>query len=168
MDEMITEPVRHASAWHVQDAQESWFYQLTAQEVREVYQATNDVLAKVDSPEEVSQEEFPLPQFGKTLAQLRDEVEYGRGFTVVRGLPVGEFTVEQNTFLFAGLLAHLGKMIVSTADGCLIDEVIDRGLSYEGIEVRGYQTNAHLTPHCDSGTSWRSCVCVWRSTVARA
>jgi len=62
MDEMITEPVRHASAWHVQDAQESWFYQLTAQEVREVYQATNDVLAKVDSPEEVSTHSISNPE----------------------------------------------------------------------------------------------------------
>ena len=42
-------------------------------------------------------------------------------------------------------------MINQDTSGTLIDHVCDRGRSYDDISVRGYTTNAQLTPHCDSG-----------------
>ena len=44
-----------------------------------------------------------------------------------------------------------GRLIVQDTSGTLIDHVSDRGKSYNDIRVRGYTTNAELTPHCDSG-----------------
>ncbi len=60
-------------------------------------------------------------------------------------------SVEQLDYLCAGLAARLGRLIVQDTAGTVIDRVADRGLSYNDIRVRGYTTNAELTPHCDSG-----------------
>ena len=98
----------------------------------------------------MTSETFPLPSASKFFDWLAHELEYGRGIAVVSGVPVQGKEVADCELLFAGLSSHLGISIVQDTAGTHIDHVTDQGLSYDNIAVRGYRTNAQLTPHCDS------------------
>jgi hypothetical protein len=82
---------------------------------------------------------------------MRDQIENGRGVTLLKGVPIGGKSVEEIELLYAGISAHIGASIVQDTRGKLIGRVEDSGRSYEDISVRGTNTNAQLTPHCDSG-----------------
>src|SRR3546814_20561433 len=81
--------------------------------------------------------------------QILQELEFGRGFAMLRGLPVEDYDVESLYTIYWGLGVHLGTPMSQNAKGELIAEVTDRGKDYEQNNVRGYTTRAALVPHCD-------------------
>ena len=54
--------------------------------------------------------DFPLTNLGPRLAAMRDELEHGRGFSMIKGLPVKRWRRTASIFAGLGLLAHLGRM----------------------------------------------------------
>lgn len=54
-------------------------------------------------------ETFPLPTLGAVLLQIRNQVCTGIGFTVVRGLDLGEFDHEARAIVFLGLSSYIGE-----------------------------------------------------------
>jgi len=145
----VTDP----SAWRRDDLKNdsSWIYSLESAERDEIEKAFSSLVEKKISHAEVKTGDFPLEHFGPTVSSLRDQIENGRGIAVLKGIPIAGKSVEDIELLYAGIAAHIGESIVQDTDGTLIDHVCDRGLSYDDISVRGYTTNAKLTPHCDSG-----------------
>ena len=61
---------------------------LTAADLAEIDTAVKRVQALGLSLEDVGQADFPLPALGPILQQLHKDLLYGRGFRVLRGLPV--------------------------------------------------------------------------------
>lgn len=151
--DMLLEPLRDASAWTRADMESdrSWVYELSAEEISEIESALQQVQEKGLEHAEICEADFPLPHIGPLVTKLRDQIEDGRGIAVLKGMPIQGKTVEQQQLLYAGVAAHIGQSIIQDPQGTLIDLVTDRGLSYDDIAVRGYTTNAELTPHCDSG-----------------
>jgi Taurine catabolism dioxygenase TauD, TfdA family len=74
--------------------------------------------------------DFPLPTFSVDLGRLLDELEHGRGFALLRGIPVERYTDDELKTLAWGLAGHLGHVRYQNASGELIGEVRD--------EVRRY------------------------------
>ena len=150
--EMLLQPVDDASAWTGADLaqDESWIYHLTSAEVRDLEATLRKAIKKGLEPDLVRREDFELSVLGPTLSRIGEQIEFGRGLALVRGLPIQGHSVETLEIMFAGVVSHLGKLIVQNTRGTLIDRVTDLGLSYDGVTVRGYTTNAKLTPHCDS------------------
>lgn len=151
--EMRLEPVDDASAWTRAEMQNdtSWIYRLSDEETVEIEAALKEVVAKGMAHKDITEADFPLPHFGPTVTKLRNQIEDGRGIAVLKGMPVEGKSVEEIELMYAGVAAHVGHSIVQDPQGSLIDHVCDRGISYDNIAVRGYTTNAELTPHCDSG-----------------
>ena len=58
----------------------------------------------------ISQETFPLYRVRKALREISDEVHNGRGFKVLRGLPVDQHTREENVIIYAGVSAHVAPI----------------------------------------------------------
>lgn len=50
-----------------------------------------------------------LPALGAKLIEFRDEAVNGRGFVLLRGLPVEKWPVEDIAIAYWGLGAHWGK-----------------------------------------------------------
>ena len=94
---------------------------------------------------------FPLPTLSKFLADARRELEYGRGFVLLRGIPVERYSVEEAGLLYRGICAHIGNIVSQNAKGDLRGHVFDRGYAdYRGrSDIRGYQTRAELEFHTD-------------------
>jgi hypothetical protein len=85
------------------------------------------------------------------LEQLLAEVQDGRGFVVLRGLPVTRSSDEDVGLIFWGLGRYLGSPLYQNPDGDLLGHVYDRGRTYGNIDVRGYETSAYLPYHTDAG-----------------
>lgn len=58
----------------------------------------------------VNQETFPLPKLHKTLREISHELHFGHGFKVVRGVPVGKYTREENIIIYAGISSHIAPV----------------------------------------------------------
>ena len=58
----------------------------------------------------ISQETFPLPNLHTVLRNISQEIHFGHGFKVVRGLPVEKHTREDNYILYAGLSSHIAPL----------------------------------------------------------
>jgi hypothetical protein len=146
-------PVVDGSAWSGDElaADRSWVYELDASMSEECERALEHVRNVRERPARLEPEQFPVPSAGAWFESVLRELEHGRGLALVHGVPVADRPFAECELLFAGLTAHLGSSIPQDTHGTLIDHVADRGLSYDQISVRGYTTNAQLTPHCDSG-----------------
>lgn len=59
--------------------------------------------------QDVKQADFELPTLGPKLVAFRDEAVNGRGFVLLRGLPVEQWPVEEVAIAYWGLATYWGK-----------------------------------------------------------
>ena len=59
---------------------------------------------------ELSPVTFPLPKLHRALREISHEVHNGYGFKVLRGLPVDNYTREENVIIYAGLSSHVAPI----------------------------------------------------------
>ena len=95
-------------------------------------------------------QDFPLPRLAPRLAALRNELLHGRGFALLRRLPVEHYAAAERATLFMGLGAHLGRARSQNAQGHVLGHVRDLGLASRDPNVRLYQTSERQTFHTDS------------------
>ena len=93
---------------------------------------------------------FPLPSLGPRLRTFRDEVLKGRGFQVLRGLPVAALTMEQTARIYLGIGAYIGRPVSQNAMGHVLGHVRDLNYDVDDPNVRTYQTTARQFFHADS------------------
>jgi hypothetical protein len=152
--DILREPVTDASAWKGPDLARDpsgWIHELTTTQRDELSRALEAAKASGVAGHEIRPEQFPLPELGAVLTRLRDnEIENGKGFHVLRGVPTERHSVEECELIWYGIGSHLGTPVVSNNEGAILDHVTDRGGQF-GLKTRGYATRAKLTPHCDSG-----------------
>jgi hypothetical protein len=146
------EAVQHPSAWYGRDLTDDplWLVHLTQQDLDEIAAAVRGVNAHRLALGEVGRGSFPLPTLSAKLAVWLREIRDGRGFVVVRGLNVADYTDDEVGLIFWALGAYLGAPITQNPQGDLLGHVYDHGRRYGDIDVRGYETNAHLPFHSDS------------------
>lgn len=141
------------SAWYGPEMlrSPSWSEAVTAAEIAEVEAATERVSARPDlNVAALRAADFPLPVLGGRLRRLRGDVLHGRGFALLRGLPVAEWTPRQAAIAFLGIGAHFGSARSQNAKGHVLGHVRDMGLSSSDPNVRIYQTHERQTFHTDS------------------
>lgn len=51
---------------------------------------------------------FPLPKLGESLRQLSQELYSGRGFFVLRTIPIDKYTKEDLAIAYAGISSYIG------------------------------------------------------------
>ena len=146
------------SAWTRPEMEQdqSWIFHFTPTDLGELERATADLAARGLGPLEFGQDDFPLPSLAPKLKRLLEDIEYGRGFVLLRGLDVANYGLDHLSLLYWGLGAHLGQVISQNSQGDMLGRVTDmesgkyaKGGYYEE-GVRGHRTNAFLAPHSDS------------------
>ena len=94
---------------------------------------------------------FPLPRLGPWLEALRDEVLLGgRGFAVLRGLPVERYAMPEIAAAYLGIGAWLGRPVSQNGKGHILGHVRDLGFDVRDPNARIYQTTQRQTFHTDS------------------
>ena len=128
---------------------DDWQHTLTAEEIRELEGALGDVNRRGLDLEEITAEDFPLPEFGAKLLAVRDSLENGSGSFLLRGWPVERHSLEETSRVFWGLSRHLGTPISQSAKGEKMFHVEDAGFKSFDARARGPNTSKGLHFHCD-------------------
>jgi hypothetical protein len=142
-----------AAAWYGPEmaARGEWLMLLASADILEIERAVEPLVARDGDIAAISAADFPLPSLGPKLkARVRDEVLSGRGFLLMRGLPVERWSLRAAATAYFGLGAHLGSARSQNAKGHVLGHVRDLGLDAQDPNVRIYQTNARQTFHTDS------------------
>jgi hypothetical protein len=126
-----------------------WTYELSAAHVAELDRAVASAEATNTALLDIGVSGFRLPRLEPVLAKIRDNVLHGRGFHLIRGIPVERYSVPQTAIAFWGIGQHLGEPVPQNGRGHMLGHVTNVGLNYDDPEVRGYQTNARLPYHTD-------------------
>jgi hypothetical protein len=142
--------IEDRSVWLAADfgAPRSWLRALTAECQDEIEAGVRKAVAARKSYTDVGLADFPLPRTRAILREVFDDLENGAGFSVIGDFPVDRFTYEENLIGYAGVSAHLGKLVDQSYAGAMKADVKDMGLAY-GKDVRGYHSNAMLRFHTD-------------------
>lgn len=127
-----------------------WIHKLSPSEIDEVEAAVATLDASGRDILDFGIEDFPLPRLGQTLAGFRRELLHGRGFHLLRGLPMERYTLRQAAIAYWGVGLHVGEPVSQNGKGHVLGHVTNLGLNYADPEVRGYQTNARLPYHSDA------------------
>ncbi|MBL4721961.1 MAG: TauD/TfdA family dioxygenase [Alphaproteobacteria bacterium] len=127
-----------------------WAYSLTNAEQDEFLDATRAARRAQGDIGDITQDDFPLPTFASKLAEIRREVVHGRGFVLLRNLPVEGLAFADSAAMYWGLGAYLGSARSQNNRGHLLGHVVDLGDAFDNKSQRGYLTNRHLKYHSDS------------------
>ena len=131
--------VRDRSAWYGTDmaASDDWKERLTDAEIGEVERAINAGDGQLSS-------------LATRFQRILDEVLNGRGFVLIRGLPIEGWTRRQAALAFLKIGEQLGNLRMQNAEGHLLGHVRDLGRSSDDPNTRIYQTRERQTHHTDS------------------
>jgi hypothetical protein len=140
------------AAWYGPDmaARTDWLVTLSSADLAELDAATQAAVARGADIARLTQADFPLPTLGPKLSRVLDELLLGRGFVLLRGLPLDRYARREAATAFFGIGAHLGSARSQNAKGHVLGHVKDMGLSSADPDVRIYQTNERQTYHTDS------------------
>jgi len=129
---------------------DTWLHGLSPAELAELEAAVAAHRAGGRAMGEITAESFVLPTLGPRLAGILDDLMHGRGFAVLRGLPVERWGTEDSAIAYLGIGAHFGSFRSQNARGHLLGHVKDLGLDISDPRVRYYQTTKELEYHTDS------------------
>jgi hypothetical protein len=129
---------------------DEWLWTLDRAEIRELEAATSAVLKEGKPVNELTSADFPLPTLGPRLQGLQEALIGGRGFGLLRGLPVAGYSEREAATLFYGLGTHLGNARSQNAQGHMLGHVRNLGMDSRDPNVRIYQTKERQTFHTDS------------------
>ncbi|HEX6044509.1 MAG TPA: TauD/TfdA family dioxygenase [Pyrinomonadaceae bacterium] len=152
IDSALPPEVEDASAWYGNDwaTRSDWIEQLSEAEVEEVERMGRELERSEIDNGAISAPDVPLPTLAPRLQTTLDEVLNGRGFALIRGLPVNDWTKRQAAVAFLIIGARLGNLRMQNAQGHLLGHVRDLGYSSDDPNTRIYQTHERQTHHTDS------------------
>lgn len=146
-------PVEGASVWFAAEMrrrESDWTYRLSPPEVAELEAALKVVQARGLDIAQIRRDHFPLPTLGPVLDRLRGEVLNGRGFVLLRGVPVEGRPIAESAALYWGIGAHFGSARSQNAKGHLLGHVYDLGgSSATDPNIRSYATSERQNFHID-------------------
>lgn len=150
-DEIRRTPITGPSAWKGAElaAADDWVFRLSAPHIAELEHALAKVRARGLTMEAMQREDFPLPRLAATIARWRHDLLHGRGFVLVRGLPVERWGEEAAALVYWGLGLHLGVPGAQNPAGDLLGHVTDLGEEASNPNVRRYRTAGDIAFHCD-------------------
>jgi hypothetical protein len=131
--------------------EKEWTCRLSPAHVLEIEDATREVLARGLDLAAIRRVDFPLPTLGPVLDRLRAEVLGGRGFVLLRGMPVEGRPIEQTATACYGVGTYFGTARSQNAKGHLLGHIYDlgEGLSATNPHLRSYATAERQNFHID-------------------
>ena len=151
MPQVLTRPLHIPAAWKGSQwkTDRSWVYTLGAPVLSEMEAALREIRDSGRDLFEIQPKHFPLPAFTETRNRILADLEGGRGFALIRGLPVDGCSDDVAATLFWGLGVHVGTPEPQDVGGNLIHHVRDTGRNLSQDDVRKYQTNEDIPFHND-------------------
>ena len=140
------------AAWTAREMAVSseWIHSINDRDIDELDSALECVKNRELVAPSFTREDFPLDRFAATLAEVLLEVEHGRGFVLIRGVPIERYSAEDIETILWGIGTYLGEAAGQNRMGDVIGHVTDVGRNWtKDNHDRGYQTTSFLPFHCD-------------------
>jgi hypothetical protein len=149
-DSTLPPEVEDRSAWYGSELTNTkdWIEHVSEDEIDEVEFAVDELERSGVALEKITA--VPLPVLAPRLQRILDEVLNGRGFVLIKGLPVERWTRREAAVAFLIIGAQLGNLRMQNAEGHLLGHVRDLGRSSDDPNTRIYQTRERQTHHTDS------------------
>lgn len=144
--------IRGKAAWYGRQlaSRQDWIVRLSHSNLHELAAAVRAFQASGVPLAEISPQHFPLPGMKPELDAILHELLEGRGFVLMRGLPVADMSRDEQAIAYMGLGSYFGTPRSQNAKGHLLGHVQDLGLDVRDPNVRYYQTTRRLEYHTDS------------------
>ena len=142
-------PLDVPAAWRGDEmrARTDWQFVLSPAEVAEAKAAVAQAERSGKPLGAMTRADLPLPTLGAHIAEWRREIRHGRGFVLIRGLPVREWSERQTEIFYWGFGHHFGIPGAQNPQGDLLGHVRDQRT---GEDVRLYRTDKAIAVHCDA------------------
>ena len=154
MREILTTPIDDPAAWRGDRMAErsDWIVPLDRTMAAELESAVAAVAARGIDLFDITRDDFPLPGMEGLLPGLLGALEGGRGFALLRGLPVAGWSDAENRIAIWGLGTYLGLPVGQDLAGNLLHDVRDIGRRFGTDDsIRYYQTSHAIRLHTDGG-----------------
>ncbi len=141
-----------AAGWYAQDMAKlsnQWIYTLSQRQIGELMDKVAVLEREGIDIKDITRELFSLSNTGPALEDVYHQLTEGRGFVLIRGLPVQEMSTWQAGAAFFGMGTYLGRAVSQNPMGHLLGHVKNLGKDYDDPMVRGYQTAARMNFHSD-------------------
>jgi alpha-ketoglutarate-dependent taurine dioxygenase len=148
-DQALPTPRPDPSVWKGPDLahSEEWRPRLSAAGLAEIDSALREARRRDRTLLRLTAADFPLTTLAGELARVADDLARGRGFAVVRGIPVERLGETAASTVFWGLVRHLGHPVPQNADGLVLGHVRDTGHGRGDPAARGHGTREALPFH---------------------
>lgn len=155
LPEGFPEKLESPLVWEGKDwtSEEQWVYNLSKEELEEIDAALKHFRSLNLSFGHINSETFPLPSLGKQLRKLSQELHQGRGFFVLRTIPVESYSREDNVLIYAGVSAYVaGVRGLQDKNGGVLSHIKDLTRVVEKGSIGGpaYTTDKQVF-HTDLG-----------------
>ncbi|KAF8629559.1 hypothetical protein AX15_003391 [Amanita polypyramis BW_CC] len=134
--------------------EKEWVYELTPDHLKEIDDAIKHFRSLGKSFGHITPSTFPLPTLGPALRGLSNELHNGRGFFVIRTIPVDNYSREDNILLYTGVSSYVGELrgIQDKINKGFINHIKDLTPTHskEVIGAPAYTTDKQVF-HTDSG-----------------
>lgn len=149
-ERVLREPLRVAAAWRGSElaSKDDWRTTLAEADLVELDRAMTAAKRTGKPMGDLGKEDFPLPSLSRKIDQWRREIQSGRGFQIISGLPVDRWTQSDAELFFWCFGQYLGVPGAQNPDADLLGHVRDTGESPD--EVRHYRTRVNINFHCDA------------------
>ena len=122
-------PIDDASAWTGKEleASDDWIWRLDEHDIDE-FDAALASAKRLNRPwQETTAGDFPLPRLADRLKGTARRLEHGRGVTLIRGMPIDRYELDDLKRLYLGLGSHMGAAVIQNGGAGLMREVRDSG-----------------------------------------
>ncbi|MDR2625917.1 MAG: TauD/TfdA family dioxygenase [Zoogloeaceae bacterium] len=151
MSIILKEKLDSSIAWRGIDLQDrsTWLTWLKEAEIAALEKAMQGVKAKGLKAPFFTKADFVLPpEVTRFIDGLVDELENGRGFFLMRGLPAERYSEEEMAIIYYGMGLHMGETLSQNERGELLSAVTAVGDPAKK-STRVYETNEFLDYHTD-------------------
>jgi hypothetical protein len=147
----VLNPIEGPAAWTGAELthRTDWIYRLTPEEIADIDRVVASVLASGKAREELTRADVPFDAFAPGVADVRATLAHGRGFVLLRGLPVERMSLEEAIAAYWAVGLHLGTPVSQNFDGELLTSVRDTGADPNNPSTRLYKTRAEQDFHTD-------------------
>lgn len=136
-----------AGTWYGADRQQhgDWLQQLGIDQQTELIRAAEQLRSRGIALENATRDDFDLTLLQPLLQRIANDLRIGQGFSLIRGLPVNEFSREILETIFWGIGCYLGMGVSQSSEGDRLGHVIDRGAT-DRYYTAGGPLDFHMDP----------------------
>ena len=149
MTSIVDKLIDHPSAWKASDFKSKGDYtiELESRHVATLARALDQAKTQGLELEQVTRDTFALEGMEDLIEQVTNELLDGRGFLLLRGWPVEDYSLEDIGMMYYGFGTHFGKAASQSVMGDRLGFV--RDFSHRDPNERAYRNKYGLDLHTD-------------------